>query len=248
MHTHVVRGRRLGLCVLAAVVSLFVAACEDNPGSGGGLGGGQIFAHDASALYRVDLEAGSTTKIAPLGATGIIDLAVTGDGVLYALTRDGWSHVDTTSGALSQPFAKPIGGDATGMDVGPDGLLYTAQGNDILRFDPLTGAGEKLIIFPSGTVATGDAAFVGDRLYVVVLDRTSGKTTDALVALAPLQKGAPSTIVGDIGFSCVQGLVGRAGGLYGFTCDGTVLRIDPATARGTVIAAPKIAFQGAAGR
>lgn len=248
MHTQGRRARGLGAAALAALVTALLAACEDNPGSGGGLGGDQIFAHDATSLYRVDLQAGSTTKIAPLGAAGVIDLALGADGVLYALTRDGWSHIDTSSGALEKPFAEQIAADATGMDVGPDGLLYTAQGNDILRYDPLTGAGEKLIIFPTGTVATGDAAFLGETLYVVVLDRTSGKTTDALVALTPLQKGAPPSIVGDIGFGCVQGLVGHGGTLYGFTCDGTVLRIDPGTGRGTVIAAPKVAFQGAAGR
>ena len=236
-----------------ALVRLGIAAasltgCEDNPGGGNVLGSGEIFAHDATALYRVDLDTGSTTKVGSLGSTDIIDLALASDGVLYALTREGWSHVDPSSGSVSQPFAQPIGADATGMDVGPDGQLYTAQGNDILRFDPLTGAGEKLIIFPAGTGATGDAAFLGDRLYVVASNGASSTKTDSIVELSPLQKGAASKIVGDTGFACIRGLVGHEGSLYGFTCEGSVLRIDPSTGQASVVTTPKVGFEGAGGR
>ncbi|CAN5607835.1 hypothetical protein BH09MYX1_BH09MYX1_48050 [soil metagenome] len=57
-----------------------------------------------------------------------------------------------------------------------------------------------------------------------------------------------STILGPIGFSCVWGLAAFGPTLYGLTCNGHVLSINPNTGKGTLLNQSSVAFWGASAR
>jgi hypothetical protein len=57
-----------------------------------------------------------------------------------------------------------------------------------------------------------------------------------------------SDVVGDIGYRCVWGLATLGAAVYGLTCEGRILAVDPMLGRGSELARVMPAFAGAAGR
>jgi hypothetical protein len=60
--------------------------------------------------------------------------------------------------------------------------------------------------------------------------------------------GGTPKILGAIGSSCVWGLAAYGQTLYGLTCEGAVLSIDPNTGAGTVLTQTMFGFYGASAR
>jgi hypothetical protein len=101
---------------------------------------------------------------------------------------------------------------------------------------------QALTTFPSGLHSSGDLAFVGGHLFATVF----GTNYDALVEIDIAAK--QTRVVGQTQAHCIFGLVGAdpAPLLYGVTCDGELVQIDPATAQTKFLAAfPSHRFLGA---
>ncbi|MCC6645487.1 MAG: hypothetical protein IT374_07960 [Polyangiaceae bacterium] len=203
------------------------------------------YAHSVNKLYEVRLPSGKDKLIGPLGTTSITDIALTSDGTLYALTFNALLTVDTKTAKLTPVVGVKGVMDAVGMDAGPDGALYVAASSAVLRLLPSVGVATKVASFPPGTSASGDLAFLDGRLLGTA---NAGASTgpDVLVEL-DLVTGAGS-IVGSTGFDCIWGLAAYGSLLYGLTCNGEVLSIDPATGAGSVLSTPGVAFWGASAR
>ncbi len=203
------------------------------------------YAHSVSHLYEVRLPSGKTTSVGAMGSTSVTDIALAADGTLYALTYNSLLTVDKQTAKLSPVIGVKGVMDAVGMDAGPDGLLYLAASSAVLRLDPSVGAVTKVASFPPGTSASGDLAFLDGRLLATANQGATG-AADLLVEI-DLTTGAGATI-GSTGFDCIWGLAAYGSLLYGLTCNGQVLSIDPATGEAAVLSTPGVAFWGASAR
>jgi hypothetical protein len=92
---------------------------------------------------------------------------------------------------------------------------------------------------------SGDLTSAGGQLFAT-LTLMPPPATDmlAVVDLASMS----TQILGDTQENCVWGLATLGGVIYGLTCKGHVLTIDPKTGASTQVGSASPAFQGAAGR
>jgi hypothetical protein len=81
---------------------------------------------------------------------------------------------------------------------------------------------------------------------ILATARTGPDARDVLVTFDP--RGGTSRLLGDTGFSCIYALAAFGQSLYGMTCLGDVLALDPATGAGRRIAASATVFYGATAR
>jgi hypothetical protein len=104
----------------------------------------------------------------------------------------------------------------------------------VYRIDVTTGA--HTIVATLGTIeepleASGDLVFLDGRLLL-----TAFRPDDDFDVLAEVDLDAETTeIVGSIGADCVWGLAVHDRTLFGLTCDGELLEIDPNDGSGHVV-------------
>jgi|LNFM01.1.fsa_nt_gb hypothetical protein len=203
----------------------------------------RAYAHGARGLYEVLLPSARVRLIAPVNAS-ITDIALHPDRTLYAIGSAGLYRLNAIDGAAEfiVPFEHPF----ASLDVARDGTLYAAAGRTLYRIDVERRLAIATGSFPNGLESSGDLAVLADRILATA--RFDASThNDTLVELSPLNSGTPR-VIGPIGSRCVWGLAAFGPALYGFTCEGTVLSIDPNTGRGTVLALSEWRFFGATSR
>ncbi len=189
--------------------------------------------HDPNALWEVDLPSGTFRRLSRTGVS-FTDLALHPDGTAYAINRRSLFELDQDTGLVRRIAA--VTDENVALDVSPDGQLLTAGDRVVSRLDRVSGRSEPFARFPPGLFASGDIAFVRGRMLVTAT-RTPGSSVGAADRLleVPLD-GGELTEVGEIGFPCVWGLAPFGDTLYGFTCQGLLLEIDPDTGGGRSIA------------
>ncbi|MBL8684769.1 MAG: hypothetical protein JNK05_36675 [Myxococcales bacterium] len=203
----------------------------------------RAFAHGARGLYEVLLPSVRVRLIAPVSAS-LTDIALHPDRTLYAIGSTGLYRLDASNGAAEflVPFEHPF----ASLDATADGTLYAAAGRTLYRIDLERRAAIPTGEFPPGLESSGDLAVLEGRL--VATARADATTSnDTLVELATTSSGT-ARVIGPIGSGCVWGLAAFGPTLYGFSCEGQVLRIDPNTGRGAVLALSDWRFFGATAR
>jgi hypothetical protein len=200
------------------------------------------FAETADVLFAVRLPQGTTSAIGPTGAE-IDDIALHPNGTLYGVSPTGFYTLDPATGN-----ATFVAGESTSLnalDAAPDGTLYAAGGNALGTLDPTTGAFTMVLSYPAPYTSSGDLAIIEGTLLATVTDGGGGN--DELLAI-DLASGAVS-MVGTTGYPCVWGLAAYGTTLFGFTCDGLVLGMDPMSGASTILSmAPGEMFFGASER
>lgn len=198
------------------------------------------FAVDRSSLYDIRLPSAHYTLLGGTGNALLTDVALHPDNILYGISTAALYTLDQDTGAPTQVALVPEGLNA--LDAAPDGTLYGAGGGTLYALDRKTGKATPLIAFPPATVSSGDLVFIGPRL----LAAAKTASDDALVELDLAKK--TSRIIGQIGYACVWGMAAYGTDLYGFTCNGEVLTIDPETGASMLITQNGIHFDGASAR
>ena len=193
---------------------------------------------ELGTLYEVDLVSGIATPDCSAPSGGLTDIAFGPDGTLYATTFTSLFSMarDTCAGTV----VASTGGNS--LDVAEDGVIYGGVGSTIFAFNRGDGTIITVATVPSGYTLSGDIAFLGTQLYGTV---GTGSGNDFLAAfdLATTR----GRIVGDTGQRCVYGLTSlEPSSLYGLTCDGFVIRIEPGTGTSSVLWRTEIPFFGAA--
>jgi hypothetical protein len=211
------------------------------------------FAVDGKTLYAVALPSGAVAPIADTSVP-IADLALAPDGTL--LGTDGMSlfQIDAVTGAASLLTSVQLT-PLNALEASGSGAIFgaTHNGNFAGQIDRATGIFSGFIILPGPTpnyyTSSGDLAISGTTAYVTMT--AAGLASDALGS-ADLTAASPPQLMfalaGSIGFACVEGLMAQGNTLYGLTCNGELLRIDPATGAGTLLEKTGYAFTGAAAR
>ncbi|MGZ5968163.1 MAG: hypothetical protein ACXWP4_10895 [Polyangiales bacterium] len=200
----------------------------------------RAIAHSQTDLYEIRLPSGIVKKIGPT-TMKLTDVALQPDGTFYGIDFTSICALDIKTGSCTGASV-PVSGNIVGLDSAPDGRLFGAGDTRVYVIDPKTGLETAVATLPTGLTASGDIAFVGTRMLVTA----RGGLSDILVEIDP-KTGAGKSL-GNIGYSCVWGLAGYGPTLYGLTCEGRVLRIDPVTGKGTQLTKVDVKFWGATAR
>ncbi len=198
------------------------------------------FAVDKASLYDIRLPSAHYTLLGGTGNALLTDVALHPDNILYGISTSALYTLNQDTGAPTQIALVPEGLNA--LDAAPDGTLYGAGSGTLYDLDRKTGKATALIAFPPGTISSGDLVFIGPRL----LASAKTATDDALVEFDVAKR--TSRVVGQIGYVCVWGMAAYETDLYGFTCNGEVLTIDPDTGASMLITQNGIHFDGASAR
>ena len=189
--------------------------------------------HTTSYLWEVDLPSGELHRLARLYIS-LTDISLHPDGRLFGIDSNALFRVDEATGSAS--WIANLSEYSVALDVMPDGALVAAGLTSIVRIDPDTGASERIALFPAGFGASGDIAFVRGRMLIATTDSPGAGTTSPDFLFEVPSDGGLAFEIGVIGFACVWGLAPFGDTLYGFTCNGQLLEVDPDTGRGRVIA------------
>lgn len=199
---------------------------------------------DTDALYEVELPNGATRLLTETGP-GYTDIALAPDRQLYGVSFTGLFTLTD-----SMPLAMRVGdSDAwVALDVGPDGVLYAAGENERVVAIDLESLSTRVVArIPPPFVASGDIAFVDGRMLVTVTDEPSSDRDDTRLAEVRLVDGTVE-ILGRTGRPCIWALAAFGPELFGFTCRGDLLRIDPFTGESEFIRSLGLRIGGAAAR
>ena len=199
---------------------------------------------DRGALYEVELPEGATRLLTDTGPS-YTDIALAPDRQLY-----GVSFTDLFTLTDSMPLAMRVGDSDSwvALDVGPDGVLYAAGQNERVVAIELDSLDRRVVArIPRPFVASGDIAFVEGRMLVTVTDEPSSERDDTRLAEVRLEDGTVE-ILGRTGRPCIWALAAFGPELFGFTCLGDLLRIDPFTGESERVRNLGLRIGGAAAR
>ena len=139
-----------------------------------------------------------------------------------------------------------LSGSPVGLDAAPDGTLYGAAGTIVYSINRTTGTTTTVARFPAGLQASGDLAFLSTGRLLGTARGSASSTNDTLVEF-DLKTGNGAAL-GRTGFNCIWGLAAYGPTLYGLTCEGRVLRIDPNNAASVELSKVSVEFWGATAR
>lgn len=207
----------------------------------------RLLAQDPTSIYNIALPSGDVSRITRTSVP-LTDIALAEDGTFYGATagrRSGIVRLDPRTG-MTTPVV-PIAGRFYGLEADlTANALYGGSDDLVVRFDLGTAVLSNVARLPAPEIVSGDFAFLNGRLYLTAT-RDFRVAPDDLFAIDTTASGPP-TLIGSTGHPCIWGLAVYRDTLYGLTCDGLVLTIDPATAASTVVSRTMIEFDGAAAR
>jgi hypothetical protein len=214
-----------------------------------------IYAHTATALYRVDPDTYTITQVGDFGLSFLevmTDLGIDQNGNLMGVSFSSVYMVDATtghatqlsSGSLLQQFnglsfvpAAAVGGTGADVLIGTD----RSDGN-VYRVDPATGMTTVIGSMGGSYVSSGDVVSV-DGFGTV--QTVVGTTHDVLAKLDPVTFTA-HPIGTNTGFDKIYGIGFWKGKVFGFTYTGQLITIDPTSGVGTLVASGGPQWNGAA--
>ena len=205
----------------------------------------QALIHDSFALYQVDLPSGDYTRLTSLTAR-LTDIALGSGRRLFGVNFSSVFEVDEHTGTVRPLFPSP--GALVALEEGPGGVLFGAGQDDrIVAMDRTTGASHVVAHLPAGWVASGDIAFVDGRMLVTATQVPSAEVGSDMLAEIDLSTGS-ARLLGEIGYPCIWAVAAFGPTLYGFSCHGDLLRIDPFTGLSEHLRSLPLRIGGAAAR
>ena len=232
----------------------------DAGGDGSGSGSGDVsvtfvYAHTASALYKVDPDTLAITKIANFawsnGGDSMTDIAINKTGLMIGVSMTAVYRIDVTN-AVATRIATGLSGGFNGLSfipadmvgqTGDDILVGTRSADGVVtKIDPMTG--QQSSIGNMGSFASsGDLVAV--KNFGTVQTADNGSSSDRLVRLAP-QTFAGTAVGSNIGYSDIYGVAYWKDKIFGFTSSGQFVTIDPTSGVGTLVQSNGPAWWGAA--
>jgi len=207
-------------------------------------------------LYTIDPTTGLSTALGfitpdiPTDALRINALSFVPSGILYGVDdNNNVYQIDPTTVPCA-PFtcnhATLIGNTGLGssnlviaLESSSGGTLYASSGSgDLETINRSTGA--ATVVGNTGFIPAGDLAFSPDRRTLYM--SAGGVGPSDLVTVN--QATGAGSLVGAIGFSDIFGLEFDQGILYGLNDNGQLIRIDPATGAGALIAVTSPLVEG----
>jgi hypothetical protein len=182
------------------------------------------YANMGTILLEVLLPSGATREVG-IASASLFDVALHPNGTLFAVGTSALYTVDKQTAAITFVQNTPTG--LLALEFAPDGRLFAAGGQILYQLDPAMGTSTPVGIFPQNLIASGDIAFYQGRLLATAKTGPNSPANDPLVEF-DLAQGT-SSVISTVGETCVHGLVVSGTTLFGLTCWGKVLVIDPQT-------------------
>jgi hypothetical protein len=222
----------------------------------------KLYAHDRERLFVMDpstLKSGkprldvvgtfSFDSSIPVTERSINDIAVTTDGLLYAVSKTYLYRVDPLTAKLTKVTEVR---DKNNQKPPPNVALTFERSGRLLASDKegalrrihytgtQTGLVEDIGSYGDGQGSSGDLVAIQDGTIFGVSDKGLGATTDNNRLLKVSSSTGKATPIGYIGHGYVWGLAYWSGIIYGFTSEpttvsGKLLKIDPVTGKGTLL-------------
>ena len=203
-------------------------------------------------LYQVDLERLTTRSLGRIQVGDetptLCDLVATPDGYLFGVSGTSVYRINIEKPEQSLKVGDHGLDDPYAVGLGPNGRVFaTTRDGRTFVIDPTTARSTEVGALGSSFAASGDLALVGETLYGSVKDAAS---REHLVVIDPATGraravGAFVDAATGAALPNVFGLVFRNGALFGFLASGPIVRVDPKTARCTVVARTGIRWWGA---
>lgn len=234
---------------------------NDSGNNGGGDGNVTqdvyVYAHTATALFKVDPDTLAITKIGDFGwpssviADSMTDIAIDKNGQMIGVSYSRVYRVDPNS-AQATLLSSSLGGTFNGLSFVPasqlgqtgDDILIGTENSDgsVFEVDPNSGG-----ITPVGNMGAGYSSS-GDMVAVDgfgTVQTVPGSNGDTLVTLAP-NSFAATPIGSGTGFSQLWGIAFWKSKIYAFANTGEFVLIDSTTGVGTMVTQTDQAWWGAA--
>ncbi len=206
---------------------------------------GTVFVQDCnsnemSKLYTLDLSTGKATLIGEI-ITEVYDIAFVGSQ-LYGLDREGNTtrlvKIDLNTGDIT--VVGDIGFTTAGLAYNPQRQsLYATTAKQLISINLETGKGTPALTVADKNYNCGEVAFDADGTAYITL---IGSDKKKVLARCNLETGEV-TRIGDTGFPGLASLefvdnilYGVAGNFFNLGKDGQLIRIDPKTGKGTLVA------------
>lgn len=187
----------------------------------------------ASRLGLIDLSTGNLSQL-PLGnmeGTVLQDIATFGNDTFAVANPNNLYKVDPTTSTytLVSNLVSIATSTITSLGFTPSGTLYAAGSEgDFYTVDTTTGKATLIATIP-GFSASGDLAFDATSGRFFATSRNQN-TNDSLYSIGLT---GDATLIGDVGFRNVWGLLVEDGNLYGFTPQQQI-KINWVTGTGTL--------------
>ncbi len=208
---------------------------------------GTIYAHTATTLYTVDPTTFDITSVGSFGTSDeMTDLAITPDNMIYTISKTALYRVNAATGAATMIFSG-IASSNVALTFQKNGTLLAADQSGTVRvIDPTNNMVTDLGTYGSGYDTAGDLVAVSDGTLFGVSTEAPGLGSSTNVLIKVDTTNASATTVGEIGYTGVFGVAYTGGRVIAFTSTGQIIRIDPTTGTGTLVATHTgIAFYGA---
>ena len=207
-----------------------------------------IWANDADTLYRIDPNTFAVTPVGPFGVSDMMtDVAVTPSGQLYGVSFTTLYSINMGTGAATAVAPVNSSGDNS-LTFLPNGSLLAADSSgDVQIINPSTGATTSVGNYGSGLVSAGDLVAVKSGIMYGTSSTTAGggDASGSNVLIRVDTSTGVATAVGPTGYGDVWGLAYSNARVIGFTTSGQIIKIDPQTGAGTLLATTGIMFWGA---
>lgn len=200
-----------------------------------------LYAQTAGTLYTVSpVDPWTRTKVGNFSGASddITDIAIDAGGIMYAVSFTTLYRVDATNGRLTK-VAKASASDLNALTFLSDGTLLAGGGASLYQVDTATGAFTRLSSIGSYTF-DGDMVGLPDGLLYCAM--TSGGGTQLVVYDMTTKSVVRS---GNTGTGSLYGLGYAEDTLFGFSSDGTLYTLDPATGRGSRVSDGSQVWYGA---
>jgi len=188
-----------------------------------------------SRLGFVDLSSGavSTLPLGNMAGTVLLDIATFGSDTFAVANPNNLYRIDpaTSTYTLVSNLVSIASTTITSLGYTSSGALYAAaSGGEFYNIDTATGKANLVAKIP-GFAASGDLAYdaASNRFFATSQDRVNGGP-DSLYSIG---LGGDATLIGNVGFRQVWGLVLENGTLYGWT-PSEQIKINLTTGVGTL--------------
>jgi hypothetical protein len=197
---------------------------------------GEVFANSRTAFYRLDLQANTFGKVADFqGCDGIQDIAVDGQGNMYAASFTHIWAVDRTTGQCTGPLISAS--NLFAISFVPKGtvdpnkeVLVGYTKSDYLEIDLATRGTRRLGSLQLPYQISGDFVAVKGHTYASLIavggSGSFGGDCDDCLAEVDNKTGVITKTLGSIGDPYVSGLAYWKGSVYAFCVRGNIFRID----------------------
>lgn len=204
---------------------------------------GDLYAHTADDLYKLDLKAGAVVHVGKWTYDknkGVVtDIALDQVGKLFAITHDDLFECSLTAkckwlAALPETFNGMTFVPKGTVDPVAEALIGISEDGDWTR---ISIAGTKVTLkklgsYGGGWLSSGDAfSVIGIGTYATL----KGKSTTDSLALVDPKTGKIQKIIGETGVKNLFGLAWWAGVFYGFSSDGNAYTLDVTSGKATKV-------------